>query len=673
MVRNSGKRRKKEVDTSWTSRSSDDDSVYSEPIPSEQPPAEHSSNFDQLGDPKSTLAVCCTEPNRANLSSSPAPSPPPSVSAITANNMRQTTASNSNAVMRQRKEPVANFEGFLSCEDGELMLEGVPRPDLATYAGQVHQDTNKTSAQTIDLTSSTNTIQNGQDADRPVVLVEPIPDERPTSKFFSNDLALSKALATSPFGKAGIFQIRKNTARNLLVIILKSTVVCVPELLSVNMIGSWNVKCRLPLNQTQSVGVIGPFGEDITDAELTSELSSAGYPKATAERIYKGKEKTKTAMFKVNFATNTLPPYIYLGYQRFKVNAFVSRPWQCFKCQGFCHSATYCKNAARCVGCSGPHNVKECPSAGSLAPKCCNCGGPHTANYGGCPEMKFQTKVEQTRTVQKISYRDAVKVVNRTHPSKSAQSQPELLNHSPYPNKDNAHNKTMQVRGQGTSMQSVATQTLSGNEPPSALCGDISVTKLIELLSKVLCLCGNTANIDIVEAVTRIAKETFSASNLPTPLERVVKNIEPTSEFQTAPSCRAEPADADVEMMDSELEPSPVIGGQYLLRNSKHSNRLQRTTTIGSKVTKQTATQHGIGSGLRYADLTSSLDKSTANVQPSPIIGGHFVHRENALIKSDPLAFRDAKSHVSGGRNQRGIHKGSAAQDDNPKCLSKKQ
>jgi hypothetical protein len=88
----------------------------------------------------------------------------------------------------------------------------LPRPDSATNAGQVHQDTNKTSAQTIDPTSPTNTIQNGQNADRPVLLVEPIPDERPISKFFSNDLALSKALATSPFGKAGIFQIRKDTA-----------------------------------------------------------------------------------------------------------------------------------------------------------------------------------------------------------------------------------------------------------------------------------------------------------------------------------------------------------------------------------------------------------------------------------------------------------------------------
>jgi hypothetical protein len=54
-------------------------------------------------------------------------------------------------------------------------------------------------------------------------------------------------------------------------------------------------------------------------------------------------------------------------------------------------------------------------------------------------------------------------------------------------------------------------------------------------------------------------------------------------------------------------------------------------------------------------------------------MGGHFVHQENASIKSDPLAFCDAKSHVSGGRNQGGIHKGSAAQEDNLKYLSKKQ
>jgi hypothetical protein len=90
--------------------------------------------------------------------------------------------------------------------------------------------------------------------------------------------------------------------------------------------------------------VIGLFGDDLFDTDLSVELSSAGYPEATAERICKGKDRTKMAMFKVNFATDTLPPYIYPGYQHFRVDTLVGKPWQCFKCQRFCHNAADCKN-----------------------------------------------------------------------------------------------------------------------------------------------------------------------------------------------------------------------------------------------------------------------------------------------------------------------------------------
>jgi hypothetical protein len=149
---------------------------------------------------------------------------------------------------------------------------------------------------------------------------------QPTLKFFSNNLVLSKALATSPFRHASIFQIEKTLTCNLLVVILEAIVTCLPDLLSVTKIGSCNIKCRLQHNQTHSVGLIGPFGEDLSDADLSSELSSAGYPEATAERICKGKDSTKTAMFKVYFATDTLPPYIYLGFQCFRVDTFVGKP-----------------------------------------------------------------------------------------------------------------------------------------------------------------------------------------------------------------------------------------------------------------------------------------------------------------------------------------------------------
>jgi hypothetical protein len=76
------------------------------------------------------------------------------------------------------------------------------------------------------------------------IIVEPLANEKPVSKFFSNDVALGKALVDSPFGRAGIEKISKNLKHNLLVITLKQTAFITDKvLLSVSKIGSWNVKC----------------------------------------------------------------------------------------------------------------------------------------------------------------------------------------------------------------------------------------------------------------------------------------------------------------------------------------------------------------------------------------------------------------------------------------------
>lgn len=296
--------------------------------------------------------------------------------------------------------------------------------------------------------------------------------------------------------------------------------------------------------------------------------------------------------------------------------------------------------------------------------------------------MKFETQVEQTRTVKKMSYRDAVKVVNRSQPSKAAQRQPELLNpclqiFSTNQQSSDAYNELKRaehVQGQETPTRSVATQTLNSHEPLSAPCGDISVAKLVELLSKVLCLCGNTANIDIVEAVTRIAEETFKTTNLPTlPLHGAKASDEPTSELHAVAPCESEPAEVSPEMMDSEPEQSPIIGGQHLLRKTKQLGKPQPTATLSGKITKRPAACVTVSSGLRYAALTS-LDDSTTNMQPSPIIGGQFLQRKDAMVrKPDSHPLHDGKIYVARGKNQGGKHKGSSTQDDNLKCPSKKK
>ncbi|KAF2349162.1 Zinc finger CCHC-type [Trinorchestia longiramus] len=136
----------------------------------------------------------------------------------------------------------------------------------------------------------------------------------------------------------------------------------VSPFLSVLEIGAWKVKCRLPANQITSVGVIGPFGKDTTSEELTEALIDAGFGGVTVERIYKGKDKIVTAFFKVVFNTTTLPQFVRIGYQQYRLSTYIGKPWQCFRCQRFGHNAVNCRAAPRCVVCSGAHNSRKCPS-----------------------------------------------------------------------------------------------------------------------------------------------------------------------------------------------------------------------------------------------------------------------------------------------------------------------
>ncbi|KAF2352552.1 hypothetical protein FHG87_016694 [Trinorchestia longiramus] len=59
------------------------------------------------------------------------------------------------------------------------------------------------------------------------------------------------------------------------------------QLLNTTEISPWTVKCRLVPSQSISVRVIGSFGEDTFNEELTEALKSAGFNGAVAEQIYK--------------------------------------------------------------------------------------------------------------------------------------------------------------------------------------------------------------------------------------------------------------------------------------------------------------------------------------------------------------------------------------------------
>ena len=195
------------------------------------------------------------------------------------------------------------------------------------------------------------------------------------------------------------------------------------EILKTNSIGEWQVKCRLPSSLQNIRGVIGPIGLESDLDEVKETLKVKTDTIIDIKRVYKGKEKNPTLNVRITFQSQDLPEYVYLFHQRFKVRPFFEEPWRCFNCQGFGHSASECKSKPRCVVCSGQHIYENCPSRNlsenekkNFPVKCANCTGEHTASYGGCPNMKFAQKVQNVRTLSRLSYRDAIKEVQKTQP-----------------------------------------------------------------------------------------------------------------------------------------------------------------------------------------------------------------------------------------------------------------
>ena len=99
--------------------------------------------------------------------------------------------------------------------------------------------------------------------------------------------------------------------------------------------------------------------------------------------------------------------------------------------------------------------------------KCINCKGDHTANYGGCPFFKDAKQVEKIRVINKVSYRDAVKLQkegrnNSTVPMQKQVSQQSASYNPSQSYSNHSENPVNHVKMYPTKQQSsISTQTVS--------------------------------------------------------------------------------------------------------------------------------------------------------------------------------------------------------------------
>ena len=286
-------------------------------------------------------------------------------------------------------------------------------------------------------------------------------------KFFSNETTLARDLNKSPFAAYNIIDTYKNLAKDLLIVkISKISNDKLTALLKTEVIGTWKVSCRLPMQEETSRGVIGPIGIDTPEEDLKEALKvrDESIIIKDVKRIVKGKERTPTLSFIVTFEGRVMPEYVYLYHQRYKVSAFVGEPWRCFNCQGFGHNANGCRAKSKCVVCAGPHTLKNCPSKISderIVAKCANCGGEHSANCGGFPNMKLAKVVEHVRSKQRLSYKDALQAVKQKEVEHSAiNREPQYRPNERY-NYNTVSTPNYAIKGKSTrpNANSVATST----------------------------------------------------------------------------------------------------------------------------------------------------------------------------------------------------------------------
>jgi len=239
------------------------------------------------------------------------------------------------------------------------------------------------------------------------IVIEPHANQ--SDSFFSNSIKIYRLINASVIGRAGVVESYRNMKRKIQVIKIKDTNY-MNEILNIKKIGEYEITCRRPFEKASLLyrdGVIGPIGLDTNIQEISDALVESGHVGVEVNRLMKG--KIPTLQLKVRFQMDKLPEHVCIFYERFKVRQFVDRPWQCYRCQGFGHSAKYCKSAEKCVICAGPHNVKECLNRESGEKKCVNCKGTHAANSGGCAKIKKEKEVQKIRSYDHVSYSEALK------------------------------------------------------------------------------------------------------------------------------------------------------------------------------------------------------------------------------------------------------------------------
>ncbi len=183
-------------------------------------------------------------------------------------------------------------------------------------------------------------------------------------------------------------------------------------------------------------GIIHGVDIDLSDEDIMEGLNGSNSTKCVhVLRFKKGEQTLHTVV--ISFAGNKLPDSVKFGFRSFRVNVFIPRPIRCYNCQRYGHVSSKCSSTRRCKKCGQDHLSENCTNDS----KCSNCGGNHEATSNQCSVLKEAKEIVRVKTIQKLSYSEAVKKV------KSYSDQPQVVLPVQTPSTSTS-NTLSQVRGE---------------------------------------------------------------------------------------------------------------------------------------------------------------------------------------------------------------------------------
>ncbi|KAL7303483.1 hypothetical protein TKK_0004662 [Trichogramma kaykai] len=207
-------------------------------------------------------------------------------------------------------------------------------------------------------------------------------------------------------------------------------------------------------------GIVKYIDVEFSDVELLEGIKCPEFTKVVEVRRINRKERfmsnasniseeentqvkwipTKSVV--LSFEDQTLPDYISVWGVRVKVEPYVSKVMQCYKCLKFHHTTKTCRGKQMCFNCGEEQHPNE--NCKSRTPACANCKADpsinpedvyHVSISSKCPKVQEQRKINIVMAYDNLSFSQAKALVapSRTRPNsvnKTQENYPVLMNNN---------------------------------------------------------------------------------------------------------------------------------------------------------------------------------------------------------------------------------------------------